>query len=278
MYHVNSIITTDKEVASSEKRLSICLQSNGFSFSVTTASGLLLSFGDVSMGLTQSMSALVSDIKSLFADLHIYPVEFKRLRLVMSSDCYVWVPAALYDAAQQRRYLETVATLPPMAMVSAVYHAQQDAYLVFTSDATVLTAFKVALPGIECCAQPYALLSDTLLQTPHPVVLAWLGATANARQMAVDYLVVKEGKLLLSTRRQVDDAQQMLYTSIAVMKRMEVETADMELLLCGAVGRDLFMQLRGYFPHLGLYNGAPLRPQHPDLARLHAYRYATILS
>lgn len=260
--------------------MSICLQSNGFSFSVTTSSGLLLSFGEVSMGLTQSMSALVTDIKSLFAELHIYPVEFKRLRLVVSSDNYVWVPSVLYDASQQRRYLETVSTLPPMSMVSAIYHAGQDAYLVFTSDANVLTAFKVALPGIECCAQPYALLSDAIQEraAQHPVVMAWIDRDLDTRHTAVDYLVVKEGRLLLSTHRRMVDEQQLLYTSIAVMKRMEVETADMELLLCGAVERDTFMHLRGYFPHIDLYNGTPLRPQHPQLARLHSYRYATILS
>ena len=247
---------------------------------MTTASGILLSFGEVSMGLTQSMSALVADLKSLFAELHIYPVEFRRIRLIVSSDCYVWVPSALYDASQQRRYLETVSSLPPMAMVSSVYHEGQDAYLVFTSDATVLTAFKVALPGIECCAQPYALLSQTLTKRSamHPVMLAWLRSNEAGRQTTVDYLVLNNSRLLLSTHRQVDDVQQLLYTSIAVMKRMDVETADMEMLLCGAVDREIFMQLRGYFPHIDLYNGDPLRPMHPELARLHAYKYATIFN
>lgn len=280
MYHVNTFINTDKEVASYERRMSICLQSNGFSFSVTTASGLLLTFGEVTMDLTRPMSALISDIKSFFSEQHIYPVEFQSMRLVVDSGCYTWIPAELYESSQQRRYLETVAEVPAMAMISSSFHSALNAHCVYTSDATLLTAFKVALPGIECCAQPYALLGDALLQRSkrNPVVVAWLSQDATHRQMLVDYLVLRDGQLLLSTRRSVDDVQQLLYASLNVMKRMEVETPDMEMLLCGAVERELFMQLRGYFPHLDLYNGAPLKPQHPDLARLHAYKYATVLS
>lgn len=231
------------------------------------------------MDLTRPMSALISDIKSFFSEQHIYPVEFQSMRLVVDAGCYTWIPAELYDSSQQRRYLEAVSEVPAMAMVSSSFHKTMDAHCVYTSDAMLLTAFKVALPGIECCAQPYALLGDTLLQRAksHPVVVAWLTHDAARRQMLVDYLVLREGRLLLSTRRCIDDVQQLLYTSLNVMKRMEVETPDMEMLLCGAVERELFMQLRGYFPHLDLYNGAPLKPQHPDLARLHAYKYATVL-
>ena len=280
MYHVNTFINTDKAVASYERRMSICLQSNGFSFSVTTASGLFLAFGEVSMDLRQPMSSLIADIKSFFSEQQIYPVEFRSMRLAVDSDSYVWVPAALYNASQQRRYLEAVAPVPVSQMASSSFHAALDAHLVFTVDATVLTAFKVALPGIECCANPSALLGDTLLQRSkqHPVVVAWLTSDEHPQQMAVDYLVLRNGGLLLSTRRHVDNAQSLLYTSLNVMKRMEVETPDMEMLLCGAVDRDLFMQLRGYFPHLDLYNGAALQPQQPQLARLHAYKYATVLS
>ena len=247
---------------------------------MTTSSGLFIAFGEVSVDLSQPMSSLISDIKSVFSELRIYPVEFQSMRLVVDTSCYTWIPAALYESSQQRRYLETVAKVPDMAMVSASYHAALEAQCVYTTDATLLTAFKVALPGIACCAQPYALLGDALLRRSdrHPVMVAWLTNDVATHKMYVDYLVLKGGQLLLSTRRSADDVQQLLYTSLNVMKRMEVETPDMEMLLCGAVERELFMQLRGYFPHLDLYNGAPLKPQHSDLARLHAYRYATILS
>ena len=46
MYRCKSLIVTEKEFASSEKRLSICLRSNGFSFSEVTLSGVLLTFGE----------------------------------------------------------------------------------------------------------------------------------------------------------------------------------------------------------------------------------------
>lgn len=241
---------------------------------------MFLAFGEVVMDLMRPMSALISDIKTFFSEQHIYPVDFQSLQLVVNSDCYTWIPAELYDSLQQRRYLTAVADVPVGSMVAASKHDALDAYCVYATDASLLTAFKVALPGIECCTQSHALLSDALLQrsTQHPVIVAWLTNSNTHGQMCVDFLVLKGGGLLLSTRRTALDAHQLLYTSLNVMKQMDVEVPDMEMLMCGAVERELFMQLRGFFPHIDLYNGVPLQPQHPELARLHVYRYATILS
>lgn len=279
MYHVNTFIGTDKEVASYEKRMSICLRSNGFSFSVTTSSGLLLSFGDVFVDMAQPMSSLIADIKAFLSEYHIYPVEFSQMHLVLDASSYVWIPASLYDASQHRQYLESVASVSASSMVSAIRHPVLDAWLVYAAEATWITAFRVALPGIDCCAQPYALLSDTLLERAksHPVMVALLTEEGRKGAWSVDYLVLKQGGLLLSTRRKVEGEQQLLFTSLTMMKRMGIEEPDMEMLLCGAVDRDLFMHLRGYFPHLDLYNGAPHRTLNPQLGRIHAYKYATVL-
>lgn len=280
MYRVNTFIGTDKEVASYEKRMSICLQSNGFSFSVTTNSGLLLAFGEVHVDMNQPMSALIGDIKAFLSEYRLYPVEFTQMRLVIDAANYVWIPASIYDASQQRRYLETVASVPSSSMVFSTRHPDLDAWLVYAADATWITAFRVALPGIDCCAKPFALLGDTLLQRAqnHPVMVAQLNEEERKGVWSVDYLVLKEGALMLSTRRRVEGVQQLLYTSLTLMKRMEIEEPGMEMLLCGAVDRDLFMQLRGYFPHLDLFNGAPHRTCNPQLSRVHAYRYAAIFS
>ncbi|KWW31337.1 MAG: hypothetical protein AUK63_610 [bacterium P3] len=280
MYRVDTFITTEKELASYERRMSICLQSNGFSFSVTSTSGLLLTFGEVTVDLAQPMSALIADIKSFFAAHHIYPVEFKSMRLVLDSGCYVWIPDALYDAAQNRRYLETVARIPASSMVLSAAHPLLGARLVYAADATLTTSFKVALPGIDCCIRPFALLGKDLLQRAahHPVIVAHLLSDPLRGSAAIDYLVLRDGGLTLSTHRTVNGGRQMLYTSLSVMKQMQVETDDMEFLLCGAVERELFMQLRGYFPRLDLYNGAPHRALNPQLARLHTYRHAAILA
>ena len=44
---VTSILTTGEAVANDVSRLSICLRADGFSFSVATLDGVLLTLGDV---------------------------------------------------------------------------------------------------------------------------------------------------------------------------------------------------------------------------------------
>ena len=65
-YNINSLIKSEKVVGSYEKRLSICLSSNGFSFSMTSLHDELLAFGEVTCNLSASMSDLLLDIKSVF--------------------------------------------------------------------------------------------------------------------------------------------------------------------------------------------------------------------
>ena len=73
---VTDIITTDRPVANSEKRLSICLRSNGFSFSEVTLSGVLLTFGEAEGQHATSMTSIMADVKALFASVGIRPLEF----------------------------------------------------------------------------------------------------------------------------------------------------------------------------------------------------------
>ena len=197
------------------------------------------------------------------------------MRLVLDASCYTWIPAALYDSTMQRRYLEAVDTIPPSSMVAAVRNSQADAWLVYAADATLTTAFRVALPGIDCTAQPAALLTEALMTraASHPLLLAYLSRPSDKSGYTVDYLAIDGGKMLLSVRRQVSDDRQLLYTSLSVMRQLAIEQPDMEMLLCGAIERDTFMQMRGYFPHLDLWNGIRYRSSNPQLARLHTYRY-----
>ena len=59
---VTDIISTDKAVANSEKRLSICLRSNGFSFSVVSTDDTLLTFGEVQSQQPLSASQLAQQV------------------------------------------------------------------------------------------------------------------------------------------------------------------------------------------------------------------------
>ena len=108
---VTTIITTDKAVANNEMRLSICLRTNGFSFSVVAGERELLTFGEAVFNLHRPVGELTNAVRSFFDAHGIATFECRQVRLVVPSEQCVWVPEHLYDARRDRQYLQTVTTL-----------------------------------------------------------------------------------------------------------------------------------------------------------------------
>lgn len=273
MYKVNTFITTDKEVAAYEKRISICLTSNGFSFSVATIDGTLLTVGDVTMDLNVSMVELSANVRAFFTDYGVSSLGCQQMVLIAPSERFVWIPAHLYTPGDERRYLEAVSSQKMSQMAYGAMVHDADSYIVFEADGTVVSAFKIALPGIVVQCLPGALVRHGLKERAlqHPVLLAHI---ADGRVCFVAY---DKGGLLLTTIRHISDSQQVLYNALDVMKRLDIEKPNMELLLSGNVDRALFASLKGYFPKIDLYLGNPMRFLNPEFQRLHSYRYAAVI-
>lgn len=272
-YQVNFFITTDKEFPSYEKRLSICLTPNGFSFSVTTQKGSLLTVGDVSMPMDQPMTALAADIKSFFAEKNISVFGYESTRLIVPTDHFVWLPENLYEAGKERQYLSMV-TLPPTGVG---YYAHRDehqqAYMVFVASTTVVTAFRIAVPGIALFSQHSQLASTCLFEksSNHPLIVMHL------RKGKADFAAFGGGRLLLSNTYEVKNVEDILTRALAIMKEFSLEQPNMELSLCGEVDREIYGALRPYFPNVTLFNGANYRIYNPEFQHLHTYRHALIL-
>lgn len=271
---VTTVITTDKAVANNELRLSICLRPNGFSFSMMTLDRTLLTFGEADFDFALPMSKLPAAIKSFLTDSNIPTFGCKEVRFIIPSDHTVWIPEHLFDSSQCRRYIRMISE--PNSRLG-VYHAlseRQHAYAVFTAPTDIVTAFKLALPGIDAVCQHSLLANETLSQrsAQHPVMLM------NVRDGNGDYEAFFGQQLLLSNSYPAKDGNELLYHAIDVMKQLHIETPDMELLICGDVGREIFAELQHYFPNVALYTGLPFNYINPEFQTLHTYRHALLLS
>lgn len=271
---VTSFFTTDKAVANTEKRLSICLRSNGFSFSVTTLDDLLLTHGDATFDFDRSFSDLSVDIKSFFASIDMPLFGLKQARLVVSSDHFVWIPEHLYDSTRDRRYLSMVSS--PQSSLG-VYHLQVPllkSYIVFSASSVIVTAFKLAIPGIDVHCQHSVLVNDMLLRlsTRHPLMLM------HVRDSAADFDALYSGQLLLCNSCHFNTQNELLYHAIDVMKQLHLETPDMELAICGNVDRDIFGLLQHYFPNVTLFNSRPITFLNPDFQTLPTYKHVLLLN
>ena len=271
---VTTLITTDKAVANNQSRLSICLRPNGFSFSVSTLNGELLTVGDCQTELPAVATDLVRMIVAAIGSGDETALDYNQMQLVVPSPHFVWVPEHLFEPVRDRQYLELVCESEPSANVCRIYSPLLKSFMVFEADADLVTAFKILMPGIDIHCQHSVLVNDILLgrSESHPLMLL------HVREGVGDFEAFYNGNLLLSASHPATSDEDHLYQAINIMKRLHLETPDMELAICGQVDRTFYSRLQHFFPNVTLYTGRPFTFTNPEFQTLHTYRHTLILS
>ncbi len=268
-YRCKTLIATEGDSSIQEKRLSISLVADGFSFSVTTSQGMLLTFGDVEGEHAATITDATRDIKAVFAEVGIRPLGFKNIELIVVSDENAWVPDELYSTMANRQYLRLLggsATTAASCQCKAL-----GSTMVFSASDQLVMAFKVALPGVAVMNQHVKMASLVQRSASHPVMVAhW-------RKGRVDLAAMNDGKYLFGNTLKFDNQAAAVYHIVEAMKTFDMDKPNAELLLCGDVDRDLFARLRPYFPTTTLFSGTATRFSNPDFKKLHTYRHALIL-
>ena len=271
MYRCKTLIVTEKEFASSEKRLSICLRSNGFSFSELTASGVLLTFGEAEGEHSKAMTGVMADVKAFFSSVGIRPLGYASMELIVLSDENVWVPDELYTPSANRQYLKLVGSTAATVMATPCKALASTA--VYVASDSLATAFKVALPGLSVVNQhvKLATLGFERRSENHPVLVThW-------REGVIDFAAFRDGRYIFgNTVRFASDSEAQFHT-VEVLKSFGLENADTEMLMCGEVSRERFALLRPYFPMASLYTGSHTSFLNPAFKTLHTYKNALIL-
>lgn len=268
MYACKTLINTANELASREKRLSICLGADGFSFTEVTPAGVLLTFGEAEGRHAATMTSVMSDVKAFFATVGIRPLGYASMELIVISDESTWVPDELYTSLSNRNYLRLVGSTPEMLMTC--HSKTLSSTAVFAANEQVVTAFKVAMPGVAVMHQHAKMASLAPTFKDHPVLLThW-------RKGRVDIAAFLEGKYLYGNTLHFNSDNEAVYHLVEVMRACGLEDGGTELLLCGEVDRDRYALLRPYFPKANLFNGTVTRNA-PEFKGLHAYRHALML-
>ena len=273
-YRINSHISSDIDVPSYEKRLSICLRSNGFSFSIVTLDQVLLTFGQADFDFNQQLGNQIQAVKDLFAANDINTFEMKQMSLIVPTENFAWIPYHLYDTQYDRQYLKMVGRPDVNQGIFHTLVPLLKSYMVFSAPSAVVTAFKVALPGIDVHCQHSILMNETLMQRSmgHPLMVLHIG------EQKGDIEAFYANQLLLSNSFVFQNGNELLYHTLGVMKQLHLETPDMELAICGNVGRDGFAFLQRYFPNVTLYCGRQVTFVNLDFQTFPTYKHALLLS
>ena len=269
MYTCKTLIATVGDHVSQEKRLSICLEANGFSFSETTPSGELLTFGVAEGTHATSITDATREIKAFFSDAGVRALGYKTLELIVVSNASTWVPDELYTMSSNRQYLKLVGC--NAATVMTCHSSALGSTAVFSGNEQLAMAFKVALPGLTVINQHAKMVRVKDWSNTHPVLFAhW-------RKGFIDIAACKDGRYIFGNSISYEDREEAMFRLVEVVKAYALDDGTTELMLCGDIDRDMYAMLRPYFPKTTLYGGEVTRCANDEFKRLRTYKHALIL-
>lgn len=267
-YACRSLVTTQGDFASHDKRLSICLKADGFSFSETTNGGVLLTLGEAVGTHAASMNDATREIKAFFAEVGVRPLGYASSELIVLTDEHTWVPDELYSSLANRQYLKLVGGNSAAVMSCACKALGSTS--VYAGNEQLAMSFKVALPGLTVINQHVKMVT-LASRSQHPLMVThW-------REGRVDVAAFRDGHCLYGNTLTFDNDDEALYRLVEVMRNSGIEGASSEMLMCGDVDRDRFARFRPYFPKTTLYAGEATHYLNEDFKRQRTYRHALIL-
>ena len=273
-YITNTFVSGGHDVPSSEKILSVCLKADGFTFSITSDRDELLAYGDITYAWAASVADSMRTIKAVFDEHGIIPFGFGRTELVVNTQQFSWVPDELYQPGNDKRYLDAICDVEPGKHIYCDHNKQIGAYIIFTADNNIVSAFQIALPGIVVRCQHSAFVSADVVKRSEgrPFMLV------NLRHGMCDVVALRNEKLQLTNTYNCANFDEMLYRVLNVAKQLRFGRDDMALVLSGEIDRAHFAAMQHYVRNIDLYKGRPLKLTAPDMYRLHTYRQAACLA
>lgn len=273
-YYINNLIISENvKTADCQKKLSICLETNGFSFTILNEKNKMFAFGDITCVFPDTLSQIIVLIKQVFADVHIEYALMDEVELIVASSKSTWVPESLFDAAHTREYFNVLSSLEVKETVFYCYSERLQAYSVFAYSDTIVSAFKVAIPGIKVKSQHSKMLETPLLERSRmkSVVEVYV------RKKEFDIAVFANKSLLLNNTFKYADKSDITYLTLLAINNLNVNRDALEVCISGKVDRDMFAGMERFFPKVVLYTGSKVEFADNEMYKIPLYQYSMLL-
>ena len=147
------------------------------------------------------------------------------------------------------------------------------AYAVYAHASAWIPAFRIAVPGITMrCQQSHFANDYTLAASAHKDTLL-----VHVRQGKSDYMVMSDGKLMLSNTLDSNDINETVYHALNISKQLQLAEGSLEVMLCGDVNREQAAVACRFFPRVTLYRGRPLKVATAEMSHVMLHQYATVI-
>ena len=255
-----------------QKKLSICLETNGFSFAVENEKNKLLAFADVACNYPETLSQVIEMIKKVFSDLGIEYMLMDEIELIVPANKHTWIPEHLFDQARLREYFSLTTPLDVKETVFYSFSEKLQAYSLFAYSDTIISAFKVAIPGIKVKIQHAKMLETPLLEKSRMKT----NVEIYLRKDYFDVAVFDSKNFLISNTYRYSTADDVAYYALLLLKQFRLNQDAIEIYLSGKADRNIYACLERFFRKVTLYTGKKLEFATNDMYHLHLYQYSML--
>ncbi len=273
-YKINTFISSDTRIQDGDKKLSICLSANGFSFSVISNSDKLLAVGDVACEASKSLGTTMTNIRGALAELKINPTFFAEVELIEPVQKFTLVPEHLYKKGEEKALLQTVCEVENTRSIVVDYSEKMQLYAIFITENPMVQTFKFIAPKLKHRCQHEKLIESSLREKSitKPVL------ALNVNGDTFDIAAFAEQQLKMCNTLKSNTKEDAAFALLNTVQQLSIKRENAELHISGNVDKDWYSFLRKYFAKVVLNTGRKLQFENEEFYHLHTYRHALILS
>lgn len=220
----------ETDIVSAQTRLSICLNADGFSFSlIRNDSQKLVALGRFECDLSGTIPTVMNTVKECFNSIGIKIFRFAKMKVICSTEKNTWIPYKLYDASKNKDYLKTVSNLCENEIVLSNVSEKLDAVSVFAYPMHKYSGVKVLINKAEYCSVHQVLAEyayDVSKFSQNTLIV-------NKRGKILDVALFKGNEFKISNSIFYVTNEDMIYNLLFILQQVEIDTEVVKLLLTG---------------------------------------------
>lgn len=228
-FKLENFIKIDDNINAQDTDLCICINSDGFYFSLIDNSYNLKALGEFKTDLSCGITSVMSKIKNCFNSIDIRLFNFNNIRVIIQASKNVFVPYKLYDNTKTKEYLRAVALLNGSDTVLESISEKLDAVLVFATQMYQHSGIKILMPKAKFVPQHQVMAEygfDVSKLSSNTAVLY-------KRGKSFDLIVFKGMQFTFSNSFDYVTESDMIYHILFALEQLKIDTSEINLLITG---------------------------------------------
>lgn len=231
----------------SEARLSICLQTDGFSFSIIDNKYELCEMGRFKIAMDGGISNIVKAIRESFAILHITMFRFLSTTVLLPSQKQTWLPLKVYDPNQDRECLYLSSGISIAEVLCKDILPDMDMVSLFAYPMETVSALKIVIPGAKFISTQQRLTECAYSITMEGTQTLLL----NHHDDIVDMAFFRNSDFLGSSAHKIDHFSDFIYYLLFTAKHMSLNPSVADIYLSGdAFNEEEMKTIRTFFKNV----------------------------